>query len=66
MQDDLKHLHDTASKLLSSHLSTWAQSLAHAPAGHDDNAFLGELHALLSVRSALSPFIGDHRDASHG
>ncbi|HVE08663.1 MAG TPA: hypothetical protein VNE00_15530 [Paraburkholderia sp.] len=65
MQDDLNQLHDIASKLLSSHLATWAESLTHTFA-HDDNQYLGVLHALLSVRSALAPFIGQQQDVHHG
>ncbi|WP_322042433.1 hypothetical protein [Paraburkholderia sp. J67] len=67
MQHDLNQLHDVATKLLSSHLAEWGESILNASAGHDDNKYLGILHALLSVRSALGPFIGgQQQDTSHG
>lgn len=71
MQDELNSLHDTASKLLGSHLSSWADSLMNATAGHDDNKYLTVLHTLLTIRSALAPLVsgsqasGGQQDVSH-
>ncbi|CAM2138316.1 MULTISPECIES: hypothetical protein [Paraburkholderia] len=67
MQNDLNQIHDVATKLLGSHLAQWGEAILNASAGHDDNKYLGVLHALLSVRNALEPFVGGHaQDASHG
>lgn len=71
MLEELNELHTIASSLLGSHLSQWAESLAaqsleNTTAGHDDNKALSVLHALLSVRTALSPLVGNQQDTSHG
>lgn len=66
MQDELNSLHDAASKLLGTHLGTWADSLMNATAGHDDNRFLNVAHALLTIRSALEPLVSQRQDTNHG
>ncbi|GLU31192.1 hypothetical protein WKR88_15815 [Trinickia caryophylli] len=66
MQEELNSLHEVASKLLSNHLGNWANAVTNATAGHDDSKFLGVVHALLSIRSALAPLVSQSQDSSHG
>ncbi|AXE34816.1 hypothetical protein [Chromobacterium phragmitis] len=66
MQEELNHLHDTATQLLGEHLGNWADSLLNAGGGHSDSRFIEALHALLTVRAALAPLVGNAQDASHG